>query len=327
MASLLAKAVFGIAAVLGALWTGLAVWHQIATPWRWLALAGLVLGALLLLRLSAARPALAWGGLMTAALGVGLWWASIRPSNEGDWRPEVARLARVEIEGSKVAIQNLRNFTWRAPNDFDESWETRSYDLDQLTSADFISSVWGNPAIAHTFLSFGFADGSRVAFSAEVRRKKGQVFSGLDGAFKRFELALVAATEEDVIRLRTHARSEEVSIYPLRASKAQMRALFLAYLALAEELAEKPRFYHTLLTNCTTEIFRLARIVEPGVPRDWRILVSGHMADYLRDHGLIDSARPMAEIRAEAVINARALAAPPEADFSAAIRAPIPARD
>lgn len=325
MAGVLGTAALWIAAGLGALWTGLAVWHQIAAPWRWLALAGLILALILLLRLNAARPALAWGGLLTAALGVGLWWGSIRPSNQGDWRPEVARLARVEVEGSKVTIHNLRNFTWRASNDFDEAWETRVYDLDQLDSVDFISSVWGNPAIAHTFLSFGFADGSRVAFSAEVRRKKGQVFRGADGAFKRFELALVAATEEDVIRLCTHARSEEVSIYPLRVSQEQMRAMFLAYLGLAEELAEKPRFYHTLLTNCTTEIFRLARIVAPGIPRDWRILVSGHVADYLHDHGMIgdmtNPARPMAEIRAEAVINARALAAPPEADFSAAIRA------
>lgn len=318
---ILGAAAFWLLALPGALWTGLAVFYQVASPWRWLVLAALALGLILLLRLNAARPSAAWGALAVLALGVGLWWSSIRPSNEGDWRPEVSRLARAEVEGSRVVIHNLRDFTWRTRDDFDEAWETRTYDLDKLETADFISSVWGNPAIAHTFVSFGFSDGERVAFSAEVRRKNGQVFKGLDGAFKRFELALVAATEEDVIKLRTHARREQVSLYPLRVSKEQARAMFLAYLGLVEELAETPRFYNTLLTNCTTEIFRLARIVAPGIPSDWRILVSGRVADYLHDQGLIDPSRPMAEIRAESVIDARALAAPPEADFSAAIRA------
>lgn len=318
---ILGAAAFWLIALPGAVWTGLAVFYQVASPWRWIALAALILALFLVLRLHGARPLAGWGALAVLALGVGLWWSGVRPSNDGDWRPEVSRLARAEVEGSRVTIHNLRDFTWRARDDFDPRWIDRTYDLDKLESVDFLSAVWGNPAIAHTFLSFGFEGGERVAFSAEVRRKNGQVFKGLDGAFKRFELALVAATEEDVVKLRTHARGEAVSLYPLRVSRAQARAMFLAYAGLIEELAEKPRFYHTILTNCTTEIFRLARIVEPGVPSDWRIVLSGHLADYLHDQGLIDPARPMTEIRAEAAINARALAAAPEADFSAAIRA------
>ena len=39
----------------------------------------------------------AWGLAFVALL---VWWSSIRPSNEGDWQVDVARLPRVEIRAS-----------------------------------------------------------------------------------------------------------------------------------------------------------------------------------------------------------------------------------
>jgi hypothetical protein len=69
--------------------------------------------------------------VLVAALAVG-WWVRLRPSNDRDWRPEVARLATAEISGERVTVRNVRNFRYRAVEDFDQRWEERSYDLSRI---------------------------------------------------------------------------------------------------------------------------------------------------------------------------------------------------
>jgi hypothetical protein len=96
----------------------------------------------------------------------------------------------------------------------EEAWETRVFDASTVTSVDVFTSVWGNPNIAHVMVSFGFADGRHIAFSAETRRRKGQVYSTLGGFVREFELTLLAADERDLIWLRTDLRGERVSIFP-----------------------------------------------------------------------------------------------------------------
>jgi hypothetical protein len=51
-------------------------------------------------------------------------------------------------------------------------------------------------------------------------------------------------------------------------SQANVRALFLEYLSVANELQRTPRFYNTLTSNCTTIVFELARLVAPALPMD-----------------------------------------------------------
>jgi hypothetical protein len=67
-------------------------------------------------------------------------------------------------------------------------------------------------AIAHTIISFGFADGQRLAFSIETRKERHEGFSSVAGFFKQFELAIVAADERDVIRVRSNVRGEDVRL-------------------------------------------------------------------------------------------------------------------
>ena len=64
----------------------------------------------------------------------------------------------------------------------------REYDLRQLRSADLVMSYWMGPAIAHTLVSFGFADGRHLVFSLEIRKERGESFSALGGFFRKFEM-------------------------------------------------------------------------------------------------------------------------------------------
>jgi len=98
-----------------------------------------------------------------------------RPSNHRDWMPDQARLPRIELEGRRVRVHNLRHARYRSTSDYDVAWEERTYDLDQLRSAWFVVEPfvgWKGPA--HTLMSFGF-DGleegtdNYLAISVEIR--------------------------------------------------------------------------------------------------------------------------------------------------------------
>lgn len=286
----------------GTAWSMTALWYQAPQAWRAVLMALAAGAGVVLAVLGFRRQALAWLGAGGAALVMSVWWASILPSNTRDWAPELDRTVTAQLQGSHVTLHNVRNFDWRTEEDFTPRWETRTYDLRKLTSVDLFSSVWASPSIAHTLIGFGFEDGQHVVFSIEIRREKGESFSEIGGFFKEFELSMIAADENDIIRLRTDARGETVSVYPLKVTPQQARELFLYYLARSNALAEKPEFYQTITTNCTTVIYDLARLVDARLPFDWRILLSGHLPDYLYDLGLIRTDAPLAEVRREAVI-------------------------
>jgi hypothetical protein len=94
--------------------------------------------------------------------------------------------------------------------------------------------------------------------------------------------------------------------------------------ALANRLKARPRCYNTITANCTTIPFQIARLLVPGLPRDWRILASGYFPDYLYELGAIPNGQPFPAIRTAAQSSARAKAAINKADFSDAIRVGLP---
>ena len=53
----------------------------------------------------------------------------------------------------------------------------------------------------------------------------------------------------------------------------------------------------------------------------WKILISGHVPEYLYEAGMLDTSVPFAELQQRSVVNARAHAADQATDFSQRIRA------
>ncbi len=262
------------------------------------------------------------------------WWQSVQPSHQRAWAEDVARLLQADIDGDRVRIQQVRNFFWRSETDYSVRWETRHYDLRRLASADLILSYWMGPHIAHTLVSFGFDDGQQLVFSLEIRKERHEAFDALAGFFRRYEQVIIAADEHDIIRTRTSARGEDVYLYRLNFDRAQLRTLFLGYLAAAEKLRTAPDFYNTLTSNCTTIVFDMARLLAPGLPIDWRLLASGHFAEYAFDQGGLMPGTDYPTLQAQGHINAAALSADRKAAgrqgaaesaaFSRAIRQKVP---
>lgn len=241
------------------------------------------------------------GGLFLV-LGHWIWWSQIMPSADRDWAPEVAHLVTVVPDPEDmniVHLHNVRNFIWRTDTDFTPRWETRSYDLRQLRSVDVALSYWMGPGIAHTLVSFGFNDGRQLVFSIEIRKEQHEQFDALAGFFKQYEMALVAADERDILGVRTNVRGEQIHLYRVQMTPENMRALFLSYAHQAAQLEHAPRFYHTIIANCTTVVWQLARRLGHELPLDWRLLASGYLPEYLRDTGVLSSLQPLDILRTQ----------------------------
>lgn len=268
------------------------------------------------------RPALALFCL--CFLAIAAWWGGIAPAGSRAWAPELARVPHADVVGDTVTVDNVRDFDWRSESDYTAAWETRTYRLSDLVSTDLIAVYWAGPSIAHTIVSFGFADGRHLAFSIEVRHAAGEDYSAVPGLFKKYELIFVAADERDVLGLR-RVRHEDPYMFRLRVDPARARPLFLEYLKRASDLSRKPVFYNTLTTNCTTVIFSMVRSVGFDPPWNWRVLVSGYLPDLAYDEGLLASSYTLADLRRLGDLSGKLAPGLGSAAFSTAIRAGIPA--
>ena len=325
MVRLMATVLLSMMVVAGIAWSVLALWFD-GPPSR--VLAGAMAGGLALVSIVLAalvRPFLR--GLAVAMLpvaAIAFWWTSIPPSNTRDWAPDVARTARASFDGSRVTIENVRNFKYRSESNYDQHWETRTYNLDGIHGVDLFLSFWGPTQIAHTIASWEFDDGQDLAISIETRKEKGESYSALRGFFRQYELYYVVADERDLVGLRTNYRGEQVYLYRIRVPASQARALLVDYLEEVNRLADHPQWYNALTQNCTTTIRGHAQRVGAGGHLDWRLLANGHLDELLYERGEIDTDLPLADLRARSNITEKAEAAGDSPDFSFLIRQGLP---
>ena len=267
---------------------------------------------------------------LAAILGWTLWWDSIPASITRDWVVENARQASAVVVDDELIVRDLRNFEWLSGRECVPRWEVRRYALGHLTAVDLFVCSWGDPRIAHLIVSFVFDDTPPLAFSIETRRETRERWSILAGFMKSYELIMLAADERDVVRVRTNVRGEQVARYRLKTTPQMRRSLLGHYIDQMNSLTGRPRFYNTLMRNCTTEVVRILRAAGRPLPLDWRILVSGYVPRYLHERGLLEDQRPFAEVAAHADIVAAARAANDAPDFWRRIRVahpPAPVRD
>jgi hypothetical protein len=327
IASWIGYALLAIVILLTGMWCSIAIWYR--GPAEDLVRGGLGIAILLfalftIAYLATSKRWLALGvyfGFFAVFIG---WWVTIKPTNDRNWAPDVARTATATTDGDRLLVTNVRNFTWRDDTDFDQRWENRTYRLSHVTDVDLIMSYWAGEAVAHTIVSFGFKDAPRLAFSIETRKENHEGYSSIAGFFKQYELAIVAADERDVIRVRSNIRGEDVRIYRLRMTPDNAQLLLREYVKEVDDLAREPRFYNTLTANCTNLVFDMVRVIHPGLPLDIRVLLSGYLPNYAYDLGAADTSVSFERLRELAKIHDRAVSADTDPLFSARIREGIP---
>jgi hypothetical protein len=239
-----------------------------------------------------------------------LWaWTALTPSNNRPWVPQHTRLAWAEITDSSARINDIRNFSFIAADRFTPAYYDTSFDLRKIATAWFVvvpfSKRWRGPA--HTFVSFGFTDSQFVSISVEARREQGEIYTPLQGLLKRFELIYVVGDERDVIGQRAAFSTEEVYLYPIRASPERVREVFIEMLRRANQLRVTPEFYNTLTNNCTSNLVRHVNEVVPGkVSGGIKIMLPGYADEVAKNLGLIDTELDLAQARERFRINDRA---------------------
>jgi hypothetical protein len=288
-----------LAVAVASAWAFLALWYF--DPWpAWLRVplalvaAAAALAAVVRLPQARARRRIAMG-----VLAVWFLWFCRAPSDHLDWTPDQAKTPVATFDGNTVTIENFRSATYRDEQDYDVAWESRKFDLDLLETVDFVVepfASWRGPA--HTLLTFGFSDGRHVAISVEIRKERGESFSPVGALFRQFELMYVIGDERDLIGLRVNVRKSPVYLFPIRASRQQIRTLFVGMLDRANGLHQRPEFYNTLVNTCTTNIVRhLEEVARTDVPLDLRVALPGYSDELAFEMGLIDFEGSLAEAR------------------------------
>lgn len=249
-------------------------------------------------------------------------YISIRPTNTADWSLDQQILPSAKISNNLVTIENVRNFTYKSTTDYSPAYYNKTYDLHKIRSVDYIVEPFGDfSGAAHTFLSFGFEGGEYVSISVEIRKKKGQSFSPWKGLLKQYTLVYVVADEQDVIKLRTNYRKDDVYVYPTKIDQAHAQQLFLNMMERVNKLHDKPEFYNTLTNTCTTNIVRhVNEISETKVPFSYKVLLPGYSDKLAYDLGLLDITLPYEKIREVYKINDKAMKYADDEKFSVRIR-------
>lgn len=257
-------------------------------------------------------------GLLAALLplvAVVVLWTSLAPTNSRDWTPDVAHLPRAIFDGPFVTIQNVRTCKYRSESDYDQRWETRTYNLDQIKGIDLFLSFWGPTEIAHTIVSWEFDGGQHLAISIETRKAQGESYSALCGFFRQYELYYAVADERDLVGLRTNYCGEQVYLYRIHIPIQQARALLIDYLIEVNRLADHPQWYNAFTQNCSTAIRGHAQSIGVDGGFDWRLLANGRVDQLLYERHQIDTVIPFDDRRSRSNITEKAKAAGDAYDF------------
>ncbi len=166
-------------------------------------------------------------------------------------------------------LSNLRAFTHRNGAPPVASWtavDLRPEDISEVWF--FVEPFAASDLFAHTFVSFVFQpeDGPRrtVSVSVEARTEKGEPYSALRGVLRGFELSYVWSTEKDVVTRIAVGLQHPVYAYRIERDPEVAAVVFERFMRRTNALAEKPRFYNTIGSNCTNELFKAVNDAYPG---------------------------------------------------------------
>lgn len=265
--------------------------------------------------------------LAIAGLVFFLWTKN--PSLDRDWSPDQAVMPSIHfLDDDRVRINNIRDIKYRTTRDYDLEFYDRTIRISDVETAWLVIAPFSGWGAAHAFVSFGLNDGTYLAISIEIRRKKGKSFDPVKAQLRQFEIMYVVADERDVIKVRTNLIKYTVRLYPVQSEKHRIQAVFRDMLKRADKLGTEPEFYNTLWNNCTTNLIAHARrFSKKPIPIwDYRYLFPETLDKLAYKLNIIDTHLSFQEAREHFTITEVAQQAENAKDFSKAIRKNIKIR-
>jgi hypothetical protein len=121
----------------------------------------------------------------------------------------------------------------------------------------------------------------------------------------------VIGDERDVIAKRALFQNHPVYLFPVKADEAAARRLLVSMLEQANDLADKPQFYHTVTNTCTTNVLVHAADMQKRPRRfDFRLVFPGFADGLAVETGLLEAPEGLSALREASLINPKAEQAP-----------------
>ncbi len=234
------------------------------------------------------------------------WWSSQTPSLYRDWIETESKLSEISFSGNLIEVKNLRNFSHETVTKWEKKYYDEVFDLEKIESLYYIIEPFSDyDWPAHTMLSFGFSDWKYVTVSAELRKEKWEWFDPFLWIMNQFEIVYILWNENDLIKLRANIRKDIVRLYPMKATKIQIKELFSSVLHRADKLSKEPEFYNTFWNTCTTSILKHVNSLRDNKISsfDIKILLPSNSDKIAYDLWLIDTKLSLEEARKYYEIN------------------------
>lgn len=250
------------------------------------------------------------------------WWLSQEPSLYRDWSPDQDKLASITFNKNIVNIKNVRNFRYTSPTEYTPSYYSSSYNIDNIESVYYIIEPFSEyDWPAHTMLSFWFTWWVFLSVSAEIRKEKWESFDTVNWLLNQYEIVYIVWDENDLIKLRANYRKDSVYMYPIKASKEKIQALFLSVMHRAVKLSKEPEYYNTLWNTCATNIlWHVNNLREEKIPWNKKILLPSRSDSIAYELWLIDTSLTLKEAREYYKINDLSMKFPADRWYSLNIR-------
>ncbi len=221
-----------------------------------------------------------------------------QPSHNRSWEKESSIMPEVTITNDTVTIKNVRDFTYSTSSITNYGYTERTIPISDIEKVYFIIEPFSSwKAVGHTFLTFDIKGQEPIAFSVEARREDDESYSAVKGLFNTYETWYVWGNETDLITRRGLYLDHPLHMYQLDIAQEGAQKLFKGLAEKTIDISSNPKFYNSLLTNCTNELAKISNFVTPGkVPFHYSLFLTGYSDEYLYKLGLIKNSLPFTEL-------------------------------
>lgn len=247
------------------------------------------------------------------------------PRQDRHWYPYLSHTPHVEITETSFTVSPVSDWSYEYDRETDTTYQpSASYSFDELRRVWFMLEPQpGSQLAAHMLLLFEFSDDRILGLTIEARREEGEEYSAFHGQFNAFELIYIWATARDLLIRRATMLDHEVFVYPVAITDEQSRTLLRHLLERSQSLEHTPRYYNTIVSNCTNELAKAA-----GFHWAPAYVLTGRSDEYLYRRGIIPGASfYQAHVRSDVTDFVQALNHAPRESFDRELLAELRRRN
>jgi hypothetical protein len=246
------------------------------------------------------------------------------PRADRDWYPYLARTPQVVMNDEMFSVSPVSDWSYFGDAPVSQAYIGADYAFSQLRNVWFMLEPQpGSQLAAHTLLLFEFEGDRLLGLTIEARRERDEDYSAIRGIFNAFELSYIWASARDLLTRRAVMLRHDVFLYPVQIDAERGRRLLRRLLERTNALETEPRYYNTIVSNCTNELAKAA-----GFHWAPAYIFTGRSDEYLFRRGLLaGESFEAAHARSDITEFVRALNEAPAETFDAALLAEMRRRN